>query len=101
MLSDGNFGKYTIPTGLILRDTNFNSKVLLNSEVWHSLTKNQVENLEIMDRRLIRKVLNAHCKTSLEWLYSDTGKLNLWSHIKIRRLMYFWEILNCDESELI
>ena len=62
MLNDGNFGKYEIQTGLILRDTNFASKVLLNSEVWHSLTKMQIENLEIIDRRLVRKILNAHCE---------------------------------------
>ena len=54
-----------------------------------------------MDRRLLRKILNAHSKTSLEWLYSDTGQLDLNSLIKIRRLMYYWEILNRDKSELI
>ena len=101
MISEGNFGKYAIQTGLILRNTNFTSRMLLNSEVWHSLTKVQINNLEIMDRRLLRKILNAHSKTSLEWLYSDTGQLDLKSLIKIRRLMYYWEILHRDKSELI
>ena len=101
MISEGNFGKYSIQTGLILRNTNFTSRMLLNSEVWHSLTKVQINNLEIMDRRLLRKILNAHSKTSLEWLYSDTGQLDLNSLIKIRRLMYYWEIPNRDKSELI
>ena len=101
MISEGNFGKYSIQTGLILRNTNFTSRMLLNSEVWHSLTKVQINNLEIMDRRLLRKILNAHSKTSLEWLYSDTGQLDLNSLIKIRRLMYYWEILHRDKSELI
>ena len=101
MLSDGVFGKFTMQTGLNLRDTNFTSKMLLNSEVWHSVTKAQVENLEIVDRILMRKIFNAHCKTSREWLYSDAGKLDLKSLIQIRRLMYLWEILNRDKSELI
>ena len=101
MLNDGNFGKFTIQTGLTLRDTNFSSKVLLNSEVWHSLTKIQIASLEIIDRRLMRKIFDAHSKTSLEWLYSDAGKLDLKSLIKIRRLMYLWEILHRDKSELI
>ena len=58
MLNDGNFGKYAIQTGLVLRDTTFTSKVLLNSEVWHSLTKLQIESLEIVDRRLMRNIFN-------------------------------------------
>ena len=101
MLNDGNFGKYAIQTGLILRDTNFISKVLLNSEVWHSLTKLQIENLEKVDRILMRKIFDAHSKTPIEWLYCEAGKLDLSSVIKMRRLMYLWEILNREKSELI
>ena len=100
MLNDANFGRFKIQTGLIMRDSIFVSKVLLNSEVWHSLTKSQVENLEIVDRLLLRHTLNAHSKTGVEWLYCDTGKLNLKSLIQIRRLMYLWLLLNRDESEL-
>ena len=100
MLNDANFGRFKIQTGLIMRDSIFVSKVLLNSEVWHSLTKSQVDNLEIVDRLLLRHTLNAHSKTGVEWLYCDTGKLNLKSLIQIRRLMYLWLLLNRDESEL-
>ena len=62
MLNDGNFGKFTIQTRLTLRDTNFTSKVLLNSEVWHSLTKIQIATLEKIDRNLIRKFLTPTVK---------------------------------------
>ena len=68
--------------------TTFTSKMLLNTEVWHSITKTKLEDLEVIDRMLLRNILNAHSKTGLEWLYADAGKLNLKSHIQIRRLMY-------------
>ena len=84
-----------------MRDSIFVSKVLLNSEVWHSVTKSQVEDLEVIDRLLLRHTLDAHSKTGLEWLYSDTAKLNLKSLIQIRRLMYLWQVLNRNESELV
>ena len=45
--------------------------------------------------------MDAHSKTGLEWLYWDTAKLNLKSLIQIRRLMYLWQVLNRDESELV
>ena len=95
------FGRFEIPTGLLMRDTIFGSKILLNSEVWHSLLKSQIEQLEVIDRNLIRQILGAHSKTGIEWLYMETGKFNLKSLIQIRRLMYWWHILSRDESELI
>ena len=101
LLNDANFGKFSVQTGLLLRDSTFVSKVLLNSEVWHSLTKSQINDLEVIDRILLRDVLKAHCKTGLEWIYADTGKLNLRSLIQIRRLMYLWHLNSRDKSELI
>ena len=101
MISEISLGKFCIEIGLILRDSVFLSKMLLNSEVWHSLTKCQIEDLEKVDRVLLRHVLNAHSKTAIEWLYAETGKLDLKHLIQVRRLMYLWHILNRDKSELI
>ena len=95
------FGRFEIPTGLLMRDTIFCGKILLNSEVWHCLTKSQIDQLEIIDRNLIRQILNAHSKTGLEWLYIETGKLPLKYLIQIRRMMYLWHILSRNKSELI
>ena len=76
MLSDANFGKFTIQTGLLFRDSTFLSKVLLNSEVWHSRTKVKREDIDVTDKILLRNILQAHCKTGLEWIYADWRKLN-------------------------
>ena len=53
LLNEAKFGKFRVQTGLIMRDSNFVSKVLLNSEVWHSVTKSQVEDLKVVDRLLL------------------------------------------------
>ena len=55
----------------------------------------------IVNRALLRHILNTNCKTGLEWIFADIGKLNLRSLIQIRRLKYLWHILSRDESELI
>ena len=89
MLSDANFGKFTVQTGILFRDSTFVSKVLLNSEVWHSMTKVQIEDLEVIDKILFRNILQAH------------SKLNLKALMQIRRLMYLWHLLSRDEDELI
>ena len=101
LVKDVSFGKFEVQIGLILRDSIFGSKMLLNSEVWHSVTKSQIDEIEVIDRILLRHILNAHSKTAVEWLYADTGKLNIKSQIQVRRQMYLWHILSRDKTELI
>ena len=101
ILLEVKFGTYTIQSGLIMRDSILLSKLLLNSEVWHSVTKTQIEELERIDRILLRQILGAHSKTSIEWIYADCGRLDIHSIIQMRRLMYLWHILSRDDEELI
>ena len=63
--------------------------------------KVQIEELEVIGRILIRNILQAHCKTGLEWIYADCGKLNLKALIQVIRLIYLWHVLSRDEEELI
>ena len=101
LLKDMNMGKFGIQIGLILRDSIFVSKMLLNSEVWYCVTQSQITELEKIDRILLRYILGAHSKTGIEWLYADTGRLNMESLMQIRRLMYLWHVLCRDKDELI
>ena len=59
-MKDVSLGTYAIQIGLVLRDSIFLSKMLLNSEVWHSLTKLQIQEIEVLDNILLRHTLNAH-----------------------------------------
>ena len=101
LMTDISLGRFAIQIGLILRDSIFISKMLLNSEVWHSVSKSNIQELEKVDKILLRNILDAHSKTPVEWMYADTGKLDLKSIIQIRRLMFLWQILSRNESELI
>ena len=65
------------------------------------MTKCQIEELEVIDRMLVRHTLNAHSKTALEWMYSNTGRYNLKSLIQIGRFIYLWQILSRNNDELI
>ena len=57
--------------------------------------------MEKVDKILLRNILDAHRKTPVEWMYADTGKLDMKSLIQIRRMMFLWHILSRNESELI
>ena len=81
LMNEISVGKSGIQIGLILRDSIFPSRMLLNSEVWCNLTQYQIEELEKVDRMLIRHILNAHSKTCIEWLHGDKGMFNIKSLI--------------------
>ena len=92
---------FYVSIGIILRDAILVSKLLLNSEVWHGLTVKQTDSLEQLDRIYLRNILRAHPKVGLECIYIDAGKLPLKYHIKFRRMMYLWQILHLEKTELV
>jgi hypothetical protein len=62
MLKEVGFTSFYIKCGLIFRDAVLKRKLLLNSEVWHGLTVNQVNKLEDIDKTFLRIILNSHAK---------------------------------------
>ena len=61
----------------MLRNAMFVNGVLCNSEAWHSRSKKNLEELEVMDRSLLQYIIGAHSKTQNELLYLETGLLNI------------------------
>ena len=61
---------------------------MLNSEVWHSVTKIQIEEIDVIDRILLRQILNAHSKTAID-LYRNWKMIFL---VQTLWLMYQWHI---------
>ena len=56
-LSDVNYGRYMLQT------------------VCHLFTKSQLEELEIVDKILLRHLSNAHQKTGIEWIFRRHQKV--------------------------
>jgi hypothetical protein len=100
-LKEFGIGCYYVKTGLSYRDAILKCKLLLNSEVWHSLTIQQISVLEDVDRTYLRWILNSHPKVAIEVLHFETGTQPLKYDIMRKRLMYLWKILHSEESELI
>ena len=53
-----------------------------------------------MDRTLLRYIAGAHSKTQNEFLYLETGVLNIERIISNRRMMYFQTILKRSDDEI-
>ena len=101
LLTDMPFGKRRLQIGLMLRDAMFVNGVLFNSEAWSSINQKHIEEIETMDRTLMKFIEGAHAKTPSEMLYLETATIPLRHTISIRRMMYHQSILSRTEDELI
>ena len=101
LLSEISLGSHYFDIALILREFLFVNGFLTNREVKYGLTEKNLEDLENIDKILLRKILNAHSKTPVESLYLETGILPLKVVLKSRRIMYLHHILRRKEGNLL
>ena len=57
------FGKYYFEVAVVLRNSLLLSSILVNSEAWYNLKKEEIEKLEQVDEMLLRKVLECPVTT--------------------------------------
>ena len=101
MLDEIFFGPYSIKVGLIFRCSHLINSILLNSEVWYGLTKADVDELEVVDNALLRRILEAPACTPTPMLYLELGCLPFRYIIMTRRLMYLQYLLQEEENSLL
>ena len=75
--------------------------VLFNTEVWYGLTQYNVEELEDVDKNLLRRILDTPISTPIESLYLEMGCIPLRFIIMGRRIMYLHYLINLDTEEML
>ena len=101
ILEDIPLGKHKMEIGLELRQAMLLNGMLYNSEVWHSITENEIKMLEKVDEHLLRALVKGHAKTPLEFLFLEAGATPLRFLISCRRILYLQNILKRPQHELI
>ena len=82
-------------------ETNVISGIMSCMEVMHNITKKQVRKLENIDEIYLRKLLRAPVTTAIEALYIETGKIPIGIILKMRRLLYWWNIVSQDSNSML
>ena len=90
-----------IQVGLELKQAWLLNGILVNCEVWHSISKYQIENLEAVDQYLLKSLIGAHAKVPLEHLYLELAALPISYVISARRTVYLKTILKRTNDEII
>ena len=87
--------------GMPLRQAWFVNGTFYNSEVWCAFSKADIEVLEVLDGKILRAILGAHCKVPSEMLYLETGAVPISHVISVRRLVYLQTILKKSNNEIV
>ena len=100
ILSDIPLGKRRIEMGLELRQAWFLNGVLFNSEVWIGTTEKDLDDISVIDHKILRLITGSQAKAPTQMLYLETSTLPVRSVISVRRLMYLHTVLSRHEDEL-
>ena len=79
----------------------FINGILTNAETWHSVKKTEIEELEQLDRSLLRKIFKVPISTPKESFYLELGLLPIGTVVKARRIVYLHDIANMKENEML
>ena len=101
LLERVSFGKFFFQIALSLREAIFLNSVLTNTEVWYGLRKQEVDDLESLDRDLLCQILSLPQSTPSEALYLESGCLNIGTIVKMRRVNYLHYLLKFDNNSML
>ena len=94
-------GKFYFEIAVLFRESMFINRILTNAEVWHNVKKEDIEQLEELDRSLLRKILKVPVTTPKKSLYLELGLLPISTIIKARRIIYLHYLLKLTKSEML
>ena len=96
-----SLGKHYFRVAFLLRNSIFLSSVLANSEVWYNLTRKDINELEALDRTLLRRICNLPSSTPIPALYMETGAMRISTIIKARRVNYLHYLSRFLHSDML
>ena len=101
ILETVSFGRYFFQIAMTLRETMFLNGILTNADVWYNLRKSEVEELEELDRSLLRKIFGTKFSCPKEALYLESGALSIGTIVKSRRINYLHYLVREDSWTML
>ena len=93
-------GSHYFRIALVLRESIFLNSILTNAESWYGLSAQHIEQLEVVDRLLLRKVLDTPISTPIEGIQLELGIYSIGTIIKARRVIFLHNILSNSDNEM-
>ena len=101
MLGSICLGEHYIEIALLLREALFLNYILTNAEIWYSLTKDEIRELDDLDKTLLRKIMKVPFSTPGKAFFLELGILPIEVLLKAKRIVYLQYILKREEGETL
>ena len=101
MLNCVSFGHKFFEIAKTLREARLLNGILTNAEVWYSLQKSEIDELEEVDMMLLRNILGAPETTCIESLYLELGVIPIRIILKARRVVYLHYLATQNENGML
>jgi hypothetical protein len=101
LLKTVSFGSKFFEIAVTLREAHLVNGMLSTTEILYGLRKREIDELEEVDKILIRNILNAPISSCIEGLYLELGLIPISIILKARRISYFHYLVNLDEKEML
>ena len=101
MLENTSLGQEYFRIAFLLRESLFLNGILFASESWYGLKSDEVEELENVDRILMRTIFEVPESVPIVGLYLESGCLTIGALIKARRVNFLHTLANLEESEML
>ena len=100
ILGNVSLGESYFRIAFLLRESMFLSSILFSSECWYGLKSEEIEELEKLDRILLKFIFNVPDSVPSIALYLESGCLTIGTLIKARRVNFLHTLANREDSEM-
>ena len=101
ILKSISFGSRHFEIAVALREAYLVNGILTSSEVWYGMTSQEENEIENIDKLLLRRILGAPDSTCIESLYLELGLIPLHIILMSRRISYLHYLVNLDPEEML
>ena len=101
LLKTVSFGSRYFQIAVALREAHLLNGMLSSADTWYGVRKTEYEELEEVDKILLRSFLDAPSSTCVESLYLELGLIPIQIIIKARRIIQYHYLVNLDKEEML
>ena len=100
ILKTVSYGEKYFEIAITLREAELINGILTNAEVWYGVSQSELDELEEVDKLLLRRILNAPISACIESLYLELGVAPIHIIIKARRVKYLHYLVRLGDDML-
>ena len=99
LVKEGNLGVHEVNVWLLLYRSLFVSTVLFNSQTWSRLSKSDLQQLETLQMKMLKKIFRLPSSMCNSFLLLELGALPIIGEIHRRQLGYLHRVLTLEVDD--